>query len=116
MSVYTDLASDYLQWEYVQTVVLTGRRRTGNTTDSIAYATTGSTRKTRQLFGEVALTGDEKTWVLPDTLLVQASDVQIGDVITEGSDITSATATKWKVQQVTRQKFDTEWWCFCIKQ
>lgn len=106
--------------------VRTNRHLTGETLDQITWldgstvkggASRMSLSRTRSAFGGgVQLVGNEQTWNIPDALLVNANGIEPGDLIIEDlkNDVNSESVT-WVVGNVTRDAFETQWICVCVK-
>ena len=107
------LESDYLQFEDPRTVtLLTRRAASGQTSDAISYATVMNLKRGRDIFGTAALTGDERIWNLPASLVVNTTEIMPGDVIREETN----PLVLWTVQNVQKVRFGTQWICACVKQ
>lgn len=117
MTIASDIANDDLHFTNTVTVTVeTDRTPAATTQDEVSTATQTSLRRARQIFGEVSASPDVRTWVIADRLLVNASDIQPGDVIVEAAiaDIVAG-STRWQVNEVARERMDTQWICLCVK-
>ena len=108
MAVQAD--SYYLYLDDPQAVTLSATRSGTEATDSIAYASRLSDRKTRGIFGGIALQTNEQGWNIPNALLSNVSDIRPGDKLTEDGD-----STVWIVMDVTQDALKTQWILKCEK-
>jgi head-tail adaptor len=112
MSVYTDFATDYLQWENVETVTVRSTRTDGTLNDQVSYAKRDETKVGRVPVAAETIVGETVDWHLPDTLLTNLGDVRIGDRIYLAGESSIDGATEvWLVDEAQRVRFNTEWKC-----
>ncbi len=74
MTYLADLQNEYLFWPDPQTVSLKALRSAGDTFDDfLTAALQMDLSRARSTFGGVMLSGDERAWLLPTVLVVNAT-------------------------------------------
>lgn len=121
MTLADDIADDQDIWDDVETETVTLRtRRDGGATETdftIANARRLPLRRNEQTYSAIQLSNDAIRWNLKNnevTATVSTTVVEIGDLILVGT--VSAPDEVWKVEQVSKETFDTIWPCICVKQ
>ena len=102
MTIATDQQSYYFHLTDPQTVTLSATRAAAESTDVISYASRLSARKTRDLFGSIALEGESCGWNIPNALLSNITELRPGDKLTHGSDV-------WRIKEANRNALRTQW-------
>ena len=92
----------YLYLDDPQTVTLSATRADKESTDVIIYASRLSVKKTRDLFGSIALEGESCGWNIPNILLSNITTLKPGDKLTHGSDV-------WRIKEANRNALRTQW-------
>lgn len=109
----------------IVTVSTSGSIDTEPNQDEISWNNAGTTEggaivlglsAARATFGGINLVGDERTWIIPDVLLVNLCEIIPGYVISEDAiaDLSDET-TKWTVKLAQQVKEGTQWVCLCVK-
>ena len=113
MTFATDIADDQDFADDIEAVTLRTRRTGGTEVDvSLANARRLPLRRNEQQFSGINLSDDSIRWVLKVnevTADVSTTVVRQGDLIIAGTEV-------WKVQQVSKETFDTLWSCVCVLQ
>ena len=118
MATYLEnLENEYLFWPNSQTGCLNARRNEGETFDDLNSALLQmDLTKAASQFGGIQLEGDEKAWLIPVSLIVNASEVRNGDRIYEAleADI-DEDSVFWTITNAKKVRFNTQWMVVGVK-
>jgi len=126
MAVKDSFADDYKFWEDPQIMTLrTSRHTNGEQTDALYWDDSGTTRgavaqgdltRARSTFGLANVTGDERLFILPASLVINADSVVVGDLLqaAEIEDVDSETET-WRITNVQEVQLGNQYMCLCVK-
>jgi hypothetical protein len=111
------LDAEYISWVDTEAVTLTIFATSGSPGSgmnvSIATASQLNEEQARRVFGEFTHDANTKVWILPDALLNPSAN---GNVLKNGDVIEDAHSVKWRIEQVSRAKLETQWICLSTKQ
>ena len=124
--VVDSYSEDYKHWENAQVMTLrTPRRANGEQTDALYWDDSGTTRgavaqgdltRARSAFGVANVTGDDRLFIVPASLVINATKVTTGDVLQAAKieDIDSETES-WRINNVQEVQLGTQYMCLCAK-
>ena len=104
-----DIGHDMSLADGSETVTVTLKRAGGETAIEVAGALRRALGQPHQLFGGIALEGNEVVWNVPASPLG-------GDDLRRGDTITDAQAIAWTILAAAKLTLGTRWRCICRKE
>lgn len=113
MTVYDDVANDYLHWQNPIDVTIQ-RAKVGGDVQDETKAVRQDLTVARLAFGEVRFRGDQRVFLVANAPLTEIDEIKPDDELYEDliDDIDSGT-TSWIIEDVSTVKWGHEHICLC---